>query len=285
MKSEGSPAPITTLRFPDACRLGSRMSRRAVFALFVAVIAVAVSACSRGAGHGSAQASVSFPDTAAGRQARWLFAAVRHLPIADSAIAAHFDRAYLALLPAPAAATLNAGFAGIQHLRLDAITISTPRTLVFLVTKNGSAKRRVRITVDGRGLISHLRLEPAGGAALAPPVIPPTATYPPSTIPAPRVRQIPSGSARPRSGGRSRSQPATAPSPRSCSSPAQVRTTKTRRSARTSRSGTSPSAWPRAAPPPPALAPTRSRTRQAPDERRRRRRPRARDLLLGDRNP
>jgi uncharacterized protein len=159
----------------------------------VAVIALAVTACGSGAHRGSAPASVSFPDTAAGRQARWLVAAVRHVPIPDSAIAAHFDRAYLASLPAPAAATLNAGFVNVQHLRLDAITTSTPRALVFVVTVNGSEQRGVRITVDGRGLISVFRLEPVGGAAPPPPVTPPTATHPPSPLPAARVRQIPVG--------------------------------------------------------------------------------------------
>jgi hypothetical protein len=169
---------------PDALR---PLSRRAAFALLVSAIAVSVTACA------STQPSVRIPDTAAGRQARWLSAAVPHAPIADSAIAAHFDRAYLASLPAPAAATLNTSFAGVQHLRLDAITTSTPRTIVFVVTVNGSAKQRVRITVDGRGLISRLHLGPAGGPPPAPPPTPPTSLPLPSTTPSARVRQIPIG--------------------------------------------------------------------------------------------
>lgn len=104
---------------------------------------------------------------------------MRHLPIPDTAITAHFDRAYLASLPAPAAATLNAGLVGVQDLRLDAITTSTPRTLVFVVTVSGKAKLRVRIAVERQGLISHLRLEPAGGPPPAPPA-PPTSTPAPS---------------------------------------------------------------------------------------------------------
>jgi dienelactone hydrolase len=166
---------------PDALR---PLSRPAAFALLVSAIAISATAC------GSTQPSVRFPDTAAGRQARWLVRAVRHAPIPERAIAAHFDRAYLASLPAPAAATLNAGFAAVQRLRLDAITTSTPKTIVFAVTVNGSAKQRVTIAVDGRGLISRLHLGPTGGPPAPPPT--PTTSLPlPSTTPSARIRQIP----------------------------------------------------------------------------------------------
>jgi uncharacterized protein len=163
-----------------------------VFALVAAAIAATVTGCGGTAPHSNARASTSFPNTPAGQQARWLFRAVRHVPITDAAITAHFDRAYLASLPAPAAATLNAGFVGVQHLRLDAITTSTPRTLVFVVTLNGKAKLRVRIAVDGQGLISHLHLGPTGGPPPVPPA-PPSSIPPPSTVPVTQVRQIPIG--------------------------------------------------------------------------------------------
>jgi dienelactone hydrolase len=163
-----------------------------MLALVAAVIAATGTACGTAARHSSAPTSVRFPNTAAGQQARWLFAAVRHLPIPDAAITAHFDGAYLASLPAPAAATLNAGFVGVQRLRIDAITTSTPRSLTFIVTVNGKAKLRVRIAVNSESAISRLHLEPAGGQPPAPPA-PPTSTPPPSTIPAARVRQLPIG--------------------------------------------------------------------------------------------
>jgi uncharacterized protein len=166
------------------------LSRSVVFALVATAIAASATACGSSARHASTQTSVSFPNTPAGRQARWLFGAVRHLPIPDTAITAHFAPAYLASLPAPAAATLNAGFVGVQHLRLDAITTSTLRTLVFVVTVNSKAKLRVRIAVDSRGLIGHLHLEPVAGTPPPPPAVPPTSTPPPSTIPAARIRQI-----------------------------------------------------------------------------------------------
>jgi uncharacterized protein len=169
------------------------MSRLAVFAFVVAAVAALVTGCGTTTRHSSARTSVRFPSTAAGRQARWLSGAVRHLPIPDRTIAAHFDRAYLASLPAPGAATLNAGLVGVQHLRLDAITTSTPRRLVFVVTVNGDAKLRIRIAVNGQGLISRLHFEPAGGVPPAPPPTPPKSIPPPSTIPAAGVRQIPVG--------------------------------------------------------------------------------------------
>jgi uncharacterized protein len=169
---------------PDALR---PLSRPAAFALLVSAITISVTAC------GSTQPRVGLPDTAAGRQARWLVTAVRHAPIPETAIAAHFDRAYLASLPAPAAATLNAGFAAVQRLRLDAITTSTPKTIVFAVTVNGSERQRVAIAVDGRGLISRLHLGPAGGPPPAPPPTPTTSLPLPSTTPSARIRQIPIG--------------------------------------------------------------------------------------------
>jgi hypothetical protein len=169
------------------------VTRSAVLAVLAAAIATSLTACGSTAHHAKAEASASFPHTAAGRQARWLFRAVRDLPIPDTTITAHFDHAYLAALPAPAAATLNAGFVGVQHLRLDAITTSTPRALVFVVTVNGKAKLRVRIAVDRRGLINRLHLEPASAPRSIPPPTPPTAVPPPPTIPATRVRQLPIG--------------------------------------------------------------------------------------------
>ena len=107
---------------------------------------------------------MSFPSTPAGRQAQWLFGAVAHLPIPAAEFTGHFDRAYLALVPAPAAAALNASFAGLRTVRLDSITTSRPDTVVFVVTINGSAKASVKIAVDGRGLISVLHLQRAGGS-------------------------------------------------------------------------------------------------------------------------
>jgi hypothetical protein len=132
-------------------------------------------------------ATASFPSTPAGKQAQWLFDAVQHHPIPGAQVAAHFDAAYLATLPAPAATTLNASFAGIAHLQLDKITTSTPESIAFVVTVNDKSEQQVNLAVDVHGLISSLHLQPTG---------PTPTTTTPAPLPEPVVpglRQIPVG--------------------------------------------------------------------------------------------
>jgi pimeloyl-ACP methyl ester carboxylesterase len=136
--------------------------------------------------------SISLPSTPAGEQATWLVGALAHLPIPPTEIAAHFDRSFLALVPAPAAAALNASFVGLHNLRVDSITTSAPSALVFIVTVNGTTKWDVRIEVDPKGLISDLHAQPAATSPVTPP---PTVSS--STAPAPAqetgAREIPVG--------------------------------------------------------------------------------------------
>jgi len=124
-------------------------------------------------------ATVSFPDTPVGNQARWLFGAVTHLPFPASEVTAHFDATFLADVPPPAATTLSTTFAGLTSLKLDSITTATSDTLVFVVTANG-AQQRVSIAVDAHGLIDGLRLLPPGPS--------PATSAPPDTTPG--VRSI-----------------------------------------------------------------------------------------------
>lgn len=136
-------------------------------------------------------AGASFPNTPAGRQARWLVGALAHLPIPAAQIAAHFDRAYLALVPAPAAAALNASFVGLTSLRLDAITGHALDTVVFVVTVNRTTKLDAKLAVDAKGLIRILHTERVGGQ-------PPARAAPPTSRPSRAsasadVRQIPVG--------------------------------------------------------------------------------------------
>ena len=91
-------------------------------------------------------------------------------PSRPAQVSAHFDAAYLATLPAPAATTLNATFEAVAHLQLDKITTSTPESIGFVVTVNGKSEQQVNIAVDAHGLISSLHLQPAGP--------PPTTTTP-----------------------------------------------------------------------------------------------------------
>lgn len=135
-----------------------------------AVVSLGVCAVLAGAGGRSAAAqpltvgvsrAASLPSTPVGKQARWLVGAVMHLPIPAAEIDAHFDRAVLAALPKPAAASLNLIFAGLTRLRVDAITTSTRDLIVFVVTVNATSKVSVSIAADAHGLISGLHLLPA----------------------------------------------------------------------------------------------------------------------------
>jgi uncharacterized protein len=132
----------------------------------------------------STTAAVGFPATPAGMQAGWFVDAVRHHPVPASQIAAHFDSAFLAALPAPAAATLNASFVNLTSVSLDSVTASTPTSIAFIVTANGNAEVLVNLSVDAHGLISGLHLGPVN------PPAPTTTSLPPSV---PGVRQIPVG--------------------------------------------------------------------------------------------
>ena len=122
-------------------------------------LTAAIAGCSSGASARSPAAAGGFPDTPVGKQASWLFAAVTHLPIPTAQVTAHFDTAFLDQLAPPAPATLNAGFGGLTSLKLDAITAATPRTLVFIVTADGT-EQSVSVSVDAQGLIAGLHVGP-----------------------------------------------------------------------------------------------------------------------------
>lgn len=161
-----------------------RPGRRAAAALAAALI-TAATGCTSAASHPAHANAISFPDTPAGRQAGWLSDAVRHLPVPATEITAHFDEGYLAHVPAPAAAALNASWAGLHSLQLDAIMASTPQAIVFIVTINGTTRDSVTVAVDSRGLISLLHLQPASAS--------PPATPTPATSSVAGVRQTPVG--------------------------------------------------------------------------------------------
>jgi pimeloyl-ACP methyl ester carboxylesterase len=171
---------------PEVRRRWCHAGRRAALALAAVGMMATVAGCGSSAPHPSPTVTVSFPDTPVGRQAHWLVGAVIHQPIPDAAITAHFDRAYLATLPAPAPAALNASFVGVQRVQLDSITTSTPDTLVFIVAVNEKTKLSVKIAVDAQGLISLLHLQPAGAS-------PPPSASATTTSNVAGVRQIPVG--------------------------------------------------------------------------------------------
>jgi len=162
-------------------------------------LALVVAAC--GSSHSS---TAGFPNTPAGKQAAWLVGAVSHEPVATAEFPAHFDSAYLATLPAPAAATLNASWTGTTGLRLDSISSSVPDSIVFVVTVSGTNQLSaalgkqvsVTVTVDAHGLIGGLHLQPAGATPAALPSAPTTSPTTSGSLPASgtsSVRQIPVG--------------------------------------------------------------------------------------------
>jgi pimeloyl-ACP methyl ester carboxylesterase len=157
---------------------------RTAVSIAAAGLIVVASACSSPPSHPARTDAIVLPDTPAGRQASWLAGAVHQLPVPAAAIRAHFDQAFLAGMPAPAAAALNGSWAGLRSLRLDAITASTPQTIVFTITVNDQARESVTVTVDARGLISLLHLQPAGASPTA------TPTPTPAGSAAAGVRQI-----------------------------------------------------------------------------------------------
>ena len=148
------------------------VKRTALCSLAAALVAAAA-ACSSSAGSSSPAASTSAPTTAAsptataaslpstpvGAQARWLLSALPHAPIPNATISAHFDQAFLAQAPA---SELNAIFASVKSVKLDAVTTSTSDTLVMTVTADGTTPLRVSMATDPAGLIRGLLLSPAG---------------------------------------------------------------------------------------------------------------------------
>ncbi|HET9016376.1 MAG TPA: serine hydrolase [Thermomicrobiaceae bacterium] len=116
---------------------------------------------------------VALPDTPAGRQAQWLFAAAVHAPIPTAQLTAHFDAAFLTQVPPD---HLNETFVALHSLQVDRVTASTPDTLGVIVTTNGKSQLLVTLSVDPEGLISGLLLQPAGAGLATPPPPPPVPT-------------------------------------------------------------------------------------------------------------
>jgi pimeloyl-ACP methyl ester carboxylesterase len=188
----GPRAPATRARRHERRVEASGIGRRGALVIAVAVLMTASvglgpAVPSASGASSSAVATASFPTTPAGKQAKWLFNAVLHHPIPAGQIAAHFDTAYLSTLPAPAATTLNASFAGITRLQLDGITTSTPGSIQFVVTVNATSEQQVNIAVDAHGLISSLHLQPTGPTSTT------TTLAPLPEPPVAGMRQLPVG--------------------------------------------------------------------------------------------
>lgn len=97
---------------------------------------------------------VPIPDTPAGRQLRWLLAAVPDAPIPEDQLTEHFTEEMLRLLPP---AQLNEYFATIGDLRLDRILQAEPAAILVEVTAGGR-KQWMELSVDASGRIAMARL-------------------------------------------------------------------------------------------------------------------------------
>ncbi len=99
------------------------------------------------------------PDTPAGAQLRWLIAAMARLPLSGAQVRAHFDAAFLTQV---SPAGLNQALEETISLDLLSIRVSNPGTLVASVSTGGAnARAQIWLTVDSRGLISWLSINPA----------------------------------------------------------------------------------------------------------------------------
>jgi len=155
-----------------AARPRHRGGWQAAVALSTACL-LATAACGSTAGPSPPSPSpttVSFPDTPAGAQARWLFGAATHVPVATADITAHFDQAFLAKNPPVG---LQALFVAVSGFVLDWVAASSPGTVVMVVTASRTSRVKVSVSVDAHGLISGFDIQPAGAAPPATSALPP----------------------------------------------------------------------------------------------------------------
>ena len=158
---------------PGLCGRRSSRPGRSAWPLVVALIAAVVfpaAACSSpgtpapvrpataAASTGPAKAVIP-PDTPAGAQFRWLVGALARLPLSGAQVRAHFDAAFVAQV---SPVVLNQTLEAVVSLKLISIQVSELSTLVAIVSTGGAVQQaQVWLTVDGRGLISGLRISPA----------------------------------------------------------------------------------------------------------------------------
>ena len=102
---------------------------------------------------------VAPPDTAAGRQLGWLLGATRQAVLPDAEVRAHFDSAYLAQASPVVVSDELLALIGAE---LASVQVSQLNTVIATVSGGGAgAQTQIWLTVDGRGLISELRISPA----------------------------------------------------------------------------------------------------------------------------
>jgi beta-lactamase class A len=113
----------------------------------------------------AASSSAALPDTPAGGQARWLIAAMAHLPIGATAVRAHFDANFLAHASPAMINQILQGVGGVTLVSSRAVR--QPGTsqcltdgLAVTVSTAGQERFQVTLLVDSSGLIGGLGVSP-----------------------------------------------------------------------------------------------------------------------------
>ena len=151
--------------------------RFAAAVISAALAASALAACSGGSvtpsSSTAAHSAVTLPDTPAGAQARWLIAAMTHLPIGAAALRAHFDAGFLVPV---SPASINRMLRGIGGVTLAASRVSQPGASCAEAVVTPPVATQVAVPAPP---------QPAASPQPTPPAPPPQPAPPPR--PAPKV--------------------------------------------------------------------------------------------------
>ncbi|MEA2322799.1 MAG: hypothetical protein QOD81_2649 [Solirubrobacteraceae bacterium] len=167
----GRPRTMSALRWSSVPALLAI----AVFLLFGAAPAQAATSQAATPGTPERFVTTELPDSAVGRQMRWLTEASTRLPLSDAELRAHFTKAFLSL-PGASPAAINETLGKVidaSGLRLLGLTAVQPNALAAVVTARGTQELTVTLAVDRAGLVEFAAL-----AGVAPPVALPRPTGP-----------------------------------------------------------------------------------------------------------
>ena len=172
MTTDSMPGPVGDWRIPGSLCRGFR---RFVVVVIPCVLAGSVLAACSAATSSAARPAARLPGTLAGAQARWLIAAMAHLPIGAAEVRAHFDPNFLAQ---QSPAQINQVLQGIGEVTVASADVSQsstpcreftgPAGQCFAATVSTAGRPlQLTLTVGSDGLISGLLFSP---------VIPPAPT-------------------------------------------------------------------------------------------------------------
>lgn len=100
------------------------------------------------------------PESAVGRQLRWVIAASSRLPLSEADLRAHFSQAFLAAVSVAQINSTLSTFAYTQGLRLLGLSAVAPDVLVAIVRGRGGQRLVLLISVDRAGQINGATIGP-----------------------------------------------------------------------------------------------------------------------------